>query len=128
MTYQDLLKKITSHYSSDLPFVVFSYPNSDELKLYTQETVELFSTENFAAPGFVMAPFTESKKVPFIPEDKSELFQATLDNVKVSEEEPEIDFKSQREKNTSILLKKVCPKSRKKRWTRWSSQGKRRSS
>lgn len=57
---QEILEKVETYFSSQLPFVVYVNPNSNQLKAFFQldNALELFSEQS----GFVFAPFLGSEK------------------------------------------------------------------
>lgn len=96
MKYADFLNKIAKHRQQNLPFVIFSFPESDSVCGYFQKNDTLHSTETFSENGVIMAPFKFEKTAFWIPENESEVisisFQKQLfeiENIPFSEEPSE---------------------------------------
>ncbi|MBX2827373.1 MAG: isochorismate synthase [Flavobacteriaceae bacterium] len=70
MEFDDLLKKINSHHQSQLPFVVYMFPESETLLGSFQEDDITYTTQEFERGGFVFSPFAQ-EKILLIPNDKS---------------------------------------------------------
>ncbi|MGV9004681.1 isochorismate synthase [Flavobacterium sp.] len=62
----DLFLKIKTHQEQNLPFVIFSKPNSERTVGLFQKNDHLYFLENFEKKGFVFAAF-DSSTIPFIP-------------------------------------------------------------
>ena len=69
----DLFIKVKTHQEQQLPFVMFAKPNSDKMVGLFQKNDHLYFLEDFAAKGFVFAPF-EADLIPFIPQKESEVY------------------------------------------------------
>ncbi|RPE00878.1 isochorismate synthase [Aureibaculum marinum] len=61
----DFYKKIKKVYANKLPFVVYSKPDSAEVKLIVQKNDKIHYTEDYKESGFVFAPF-ENDKLPIL--------------------------------------------------------------
>ena len=72
MNYKLLISKISGHYKKDLPFVVFSFPESNRLVAFLQKSEQLHTVDNLTENGFVFAPFDYKDSSFFIPENDSE--------------------------------------------------------
>ncbi len=68
----NLFEKIKSHKAQNLPFVIYSKPNSDKTIGLFQKNNQLYNLDDFQAKGFVFAPFHDDF-IPFIPKDFSEV-------------------------------------------------------
>jgi isochorismate synthase len=66
-----LVDKITLHHQQNLPFVVYSKPNSDTILGLFQRNATLFEVTDFTEKGFVFASFDVSQNY-IIPENESE--------------------------------------------------------
>ena len=53
----ELLKRLTEHYRSDLPFVVYRKPGQLKVRAFLQEDQQLETVNDFKESGFIMAPF-----------------------------------------------------------------------
>lgn len=72
----NLFEKVKRHREKNLPFVIYSKPNSDMTIGVFQENDQLYNLDNFLAKGFVFAPFCDDF-TPFIPKDFSEVIIET---------------------------------------------------
>jgi isochorismate synthase len=66
-----LVDKMTLHHQQNLPFVVYSKPNSDTILGLFQRNVTLFEVTDFTEKGFVFASF-DGNQNSIIPENESE--------------------------------------------------------
>jgi isochorismate synthase len=66
-----LVDKMTLHHQQNLPFVVYSKPNSDTILGLFQRNATLFEVTDFTEKGFVFASFDGSQNY-IIPENESE--------------------------------------------------------
>ena len=66
----NLFEKVKHHKEQNLPFVIYSKPNSDKTIGLFQSDNKLHSLDNFEAKGFVFAPFDEDS-ICFIPKEFS---------------------------------------------------------
>ena len=73
MTTDHFFNRIETHYISDLPFVVYSKPNSVEVKAILQKTNDLCFTKDFTEKGFVFSPFDDAEDSVLIPFETSEV-------------------------------------------------------
>ena len=69
----DLFIKIKTQQEQNLPFVLFAKPNSDRMVGLFQKNDHLYFLDDFAAVGFVFAPF-DGEMVPYIPLKESDVF------------------------------------------------------
>lgn len=72
MDYNLLISKISQQYDNKLPFVIFSPPESENLKVLLQKDDELHTMEKFNENGFILAPFEYKDSAFYIPEKDSE--------------------------------------------------------
>ena len=70
--------KIQSQLQQNLPFVVYSKPNSGEITGFFQRKDTLFEVNDFTEKGFVFASF-DGTKTYLIPESESEIVHFSLD-------------------------------------------------
>lgn len=66
----NLFEKVKHHKEQNLPFVIYSKPNSDKTIGLFQSDNKLHFLDNFEAKGFVFAPFDEDS-ICFIPKEFS---------------------------------------------------------
>jgi isochorismate synthase len=66
-----LVDKMTLHHQQNLPFVVYSKPNSDTVLGLFQRNITLFEVTDFTEKGFVFASF-DGRQNYIIPENESE--------------------------------------------------------
>lgn len=89
----DLFIKVKTHQEQQLPFVLFAKPNSDKMVGLFQKNDHLYFLEDFAATGFVFAPF-DNDLMPFIPQKLSDVYVERIvqkDYLVTSTVSPEID-------------------------------------
>lgn len=67
--------KIKNSLARNLPFVVYTKPNSNEVNGIFQEDNTLNHLEDFSQKGFVMAPFDNTSKTILIPLNKSKIYK-----------------------------------------------------
>ncbi len=73
----DLFIKVKTHQEQQLPFVLYSKPNSDKMIGLFQKNDHLYFLEDFAVKGFVFAPF-EADLIPFIPQKQSDVYVESI--------------------------------------------------
>jgi isochorismate synthase len=80
--------KVKNQLQNDLPFVLYSKPNSEEIIGFFQLNNTLFEVNDFTEKGFIMANFDGSKRY-LIPESESEIVHFTLEKkeLKLSQKE-----------------------------------------
>ncbi len=78
MDFNLLIKKISQQYKDEMPFVIFSMPDSENVTANLQSNKQLHTVENLTDNGFVFAPFDYIETVFFIPENDSETLQCQL--------------------------------------------------
>ncbi len=72
MIETEFLSTLQQQYSNDLPFVVYSSPDSSGIiKSLLQEDSEVYKVQDFTESGFVFAPFDDEKEVILIPKNAS---------------------------------------------------------
>ena len=86
MNSKDFFDYISEHLNKDLPFVVYSLPNTFETKAVLQKDTALYKIEDYNETGFVFAPFDIRKDAILMPHSKSRML-LTLDDVEVENEE-----------------------------------------
>jgi isochorismate synthase len=72
--------KIKAHYQQNLPFVVYSKPNSKEIIAILQQNDLLYTVSNYTEKGFVFASFDE-KQLVLIPEEQAEILTIVQEDV-----------------------------------------------
>jgi len=87
MDYASLLNKLTSHYNVQLPFVLFSLPESDSVSMCLQNDSELYDTECYTEECFVFAPFDYHEKAYCIPLEKGDAFKVDYNKENITEKE-----------------------------------------
>ncbi|KQO25091.1 hypothetical protein ASF10_07955 [Flavobacterium sp. Leaf82] len=97
----DFFSKIKKHYENQLPFVMYSKPNSRNVFGLLQQNNTLHKIFNYKEKGFVFASFDE-KQLILIPENESEIITAQqeetfFDNIEVEELNFDLDAKAQYE-------------------------------
>ncbi|MBF6642301.1 isochorismate synthase [Flavobacterium sp. J49] len=69
----DLFIKVKTHQEQQLPFVLYAKPNSDRMVGLFQKNDHLYFLEDYAAKGFVFAPF-DGDLIPFVPQKQSDVY------------------------------------------------------
>jgi isochorismate synthase len=75
MTYDSLIEKVNSHFIGNLPFVIYSLPDSTIISVLFQKNSKLCKTEDFIEDSFVFAPFQYENNAHCIPKELSEVFE-----------------------------------------------------
>jgi len=78
MDFKQVIKKISQQYKNELPFVIFSMSESENVTVHLQRNNQLHTVEQLTDNGFVFAPFDNIQTVFFIPENDSETFHCQL--------------------------------------------------
>ena len=78
MNFNNFIDNVLQHYKRELPFVVYSLPDSDEVVGRLQKDSRIFTSDDLSERGFVMAPFDNSNDTFIIPNDNSEAIVATF--------------------------------------------------
>ena len=86
---ESINSKIKNQLKNNLPFVVYSKPNSQEITGFFQHNDTLFEVNDFTENGFVLASF-DGAKTYLIPENESELVQFSLDKKEIVFSEKEL--------------------------------------
>jgi isochorismate synthase len=82
--FSDVMKRAEAQLSNKLPFVVYSKPNSNEVRAIFQKNDELHFTKDYMEKGFVFAPFDSDGSAVLL----------HLDEQLVADFKPEEDAKS----------------------------------
>jgi isochorismate synthase len=79
----ELQNRITNHFKSKLPFVVYCLPEAEIITGYFQKNDESYSADCFSEDAVIMAPFECKNETTCIPFSKSEVITArfSLQNV-----------------------------------------------
>lgn len=73
-----LFSKLEEAIKTKQPFVIYRYPNSEEIQLCIQDSNALNLNSKFDAEGFVFAPFDLNDGVVLFPKSASSQFKASL--------------------------------------------------
>ena len=71
----DFFSTIRKHQEQNLPFVIYSKPNSSSIFAYLQQNETLYEVLDYSEKGFVFASFDE-KQLVLIPENESKIISA----------------------------------------------------
>lgn len=71
----NFFSKIKQHYNQNLPFVIYSKPNTSSVFGLLQQNDTLYKITDYSEKGFVFASFDE-KQLVLIPENESEIITA----------------------------------------------------
>ncbi|WP_296685271.1 chorismate-binding protein [Flavobacterium sp.] len=102
-----LVDKMALHYQQNLPFVVYSKPNSDTVLGLFQQNDTLFEVHDFTEKGFVFASFDGSQHY-IIPENESE--QWSEDWIANNEITPQNDFDAKEDVSAQINFQQLVEK------------------
>jgi isochorismate synthase len=80
-----IFEKASEHFKRELPFVIYSKPNSAELNGFFQKNNRLYQITDFAEKGFVFADFKNTQSILF-PENESEVLHEIHNYYEVSDE------------------------------------------
>jgi isochorismate synthase len=84
----DFFSTIRKHQEQNLPFVIYSKPNSSSIFAYLQQNETLYEVSDYSEKGFVFASFDE-KQLILIPEKESKIISAKQIEVAVNAIETE---------------------------------------
>ena len=101
----NLFEKIKTHKAQNLPFVIYSKPNSDVTIGVFQNDNQLYKLDDFQAKGFVFAPFDEGLTC-CIPKDFSEVVLTDNNYLEFDSKETTLSFKedaNQKEKFEELV-------------------------
>ncbi len=103
MDFNQLIGKISQQYNNELPFVIFSMPESESATVLLQKNNLLYTEVDLTENGFVFAPFEPKEAVIYIPENDSESFtcQFIKEPVDLS---PVVVIKNIKERNRYLNL------------------------
>lgn len=71
----DFFSTVRKHQEQNLPFVIYSKPNSSSIFAYLQQNETLYEVSDYSEKGFVFASFDE-KQLVLIPENESKIISA----------------------------------------------------
>ena len=87
----ELQKKITNHFKSKLPFVLYCLPETEIITGYFQKNNESYISDCFSEDGVVMAPFECQNETICIPANKSEVITSQFSKQHLSQDDINID-------------------------------------
>jgi len=90
MELASLLQRINSHYKQHLPFILYSLPNKDSIKVCLQNDDTLYGMDSHINESFIFAPFDYNKNPICIPLEKGETFTEAYLKKEVDHQEVEI--------------------------------------
>lgn len=79
----NFFSKIKNHKAQNLPFVLYSKPNSTRIIGLLQQNNDLHTVSNFTEKGFVFASFDE-KQLILIPENESEIITSEQESIAIA--------------------------------------------
>ncbi|MDX6187915.1 chorismate-binding protein [Flavobacterium sp. Fl-318] len=79
----NFFSKIKNHKAQNLPFVLYSKPNSNRIIGLLQQNNNLHTVSDFTEKGFVFASFDE-KQLILIPENESEIITSEQESVEIN--------------------------------------------
>ena len=80
---EEIVNKVQDQLRLNLPFVLYSKPNSKEVIVFFQKNDSVFEANDFTEKGFIMASFDGAKNY-LIPESESEVVYTSLDKKEMS--------------------------------------------
>lgn len=97
----DFFSTIRKHQEQNLPFVIYSKPNSSSIYALLQQNDTLYTVSDYSEKGFVFASFDE-KQLILIPEEESKIISAeqretTFDSTEIDDSEIDLEAKTQYE-------------------------------
>lgn len=87
----ELFSKLHLHFKQNLPFVIYSKPNTLETNGFFQKDINLYKLENEATSGFIFAPF-DTKANYIIPIEQSEIVSVKNEIEEVNYNDYKLDF------------------------------------
>jgi isochorismate synthase len=107
MEYLKLLDSISKQHKRNLPFVLFSLPESEEISYMAQKDDKLYSTVDYQDQCFVFSQFDYHEEAYCIPADRSEVFETILNRDAIDINEIEIDEDPSIKDNYCDLVEKT---------------------
>lgn len=104
---ETLFHSITSHFSKNLPFVVYQKPNSTKVCALFQDDAIVNTTNTFTESGFVFAPFDDKKKVILIPNHSYKEEVVTFPEITPKIEHASNDISEERAAHIKLVSKGV---------------------
>lgn len=102
----DFFSTIRKHQEQNLPFVIYSKPNSSSIFAYLQQNEILYEVSDYSEKGFVFASFDE-KQLVLIPENESKIISAKQLEVAINAVETEdLSFDSEAKIQYEDLVEK----------------------
>lgn len=101
-----VLEELKTYADQNLPLVIFAEPNSQQVHLYVQQTMDLHKADKFVEDGFVMAPFNNEEPVLFLPFADALHFQQTV----AMPEEKMVSVQRERTKEQELEHKQLVTK------------------
>ncbi len=106
--FSELITQIKNHHSNELPFVIYRKPHEEKVTAILQTTNHLHEINDYAASGFVFAPFDSKKSAILLKADvvNSTTFSPSVfDSKNVSDIEPNQD--SEKSKHLKLVNKAI---------------------
>ena len=107
MEFNLLIDKISEHYSKQLPFAIYSKPDTSRLFAYFQNDSKLHQTEDLSSDGYMIANFDFHNTACFIPASEAELFQCDFEIEDVVLEFVNNPYETSDKKNYIKLINKT---------------------
>ncbi|WP_343694938.1 chorismate-binding protein [Flavobacterium sp.] len=102
----NFFSKIKQHYNQNLPFVIYSKPNTSSVFGLLQQNDTLYKITDYSEKGFVFASFDE-KQLVLIPESESEIITAEKEITAFeSTEIDDLNFDAEAKKQYENLVSK----------------------
>lgn len=108
---EDFFSTIRKHQTQNLPFVVYSKPDSNSIFAFLQQNDTLYNVSDYSEKGFVFASFDE-KQLILIPEKQSKIISAkqtevSVDAVEIDDANLDLRAKNQYEGLVSKGIKAI---------------------
>lgn len=108
MDFQNLVDRVSLQYEKGLPFALFSFAGSKDVKCYLQTNNQKYTDPKLGRNGFVIAPFDSRLEILQIPESKSEIIETTLELEEIEKQRVLIsESEADEEVYDKLLLKTI---------------------
>ena len=106
MDFAVFIDRIVQQYKDNLPFIIYSLPDSNTAIGYLQKSGQVFTDNAFDKNGFVMYPFRKNSKGLIIPSSESEILETKFDFTEIEKTKVEIIEKESDHKNHLQLVQR----------------------
>ena len=107
MKLPKLVETVYAHWQKELPFVLFSEPNSKQVTAYLQTNDDQCFTNDFNEESFVFAPFEYKEKALCIIKDSATILQSTINGYITSSKDVKLDANPSEEERYKHFVQKI---------------------